>query len=234
MKGLNLGVKSIFLCKLASDYLSFSSRADKIPQKLEYTFTKTASNKQDTSDIVARKSAIDCINKSKLKKFAHDTRKMDATEQIIPRRNLQNWHRSEAFIDEADARKINIYARLQNILFELKKDYGKDPEWMDSYTRQLQDNINRIMSIGKEDFEVFKPQFNYLEQLLQARYRLDLVDIEKFSDLELKNKLLLKDEGLLKRGNILKNNIKQINGTPEIKQSIEGGNKKITITIDIK
>jgi hypothetical protein len=136
-------------------------------------------------------------------KQAFDTRRVNQETDRNPRQNLQYWHRADAFIDKEDEGKLTIFANLMSILNDIKTDFGTQPEWFESYSRILYDNVHRILRIKQADLDIFKPQLSYLEQLVFARYRLSMEDLSKFSKEDIRAKLLSKDEALLKRGNYL-------------------------------
>jgi hypothetical protein len=154
----------------------------------------------------ARKAALVKIASNQtIKKFAIDTRHIDQEEQRNPRKALQYWHRSDQFIDEEMQSKLNIFAKLNTVLDDIKAIYGKEAEYHDSYARVLSDHIGRTLRIKQGDQDIFAPQVSYLEQLLFARYRLSMEEISKMSSLDLKKAILAKDEDLLKRGTYLEN-----------------------------
>jgi len=150
----------------------------------------------------ARMAALKEIANPMVKK-GFDTRRINQETERNPRTNLQYWHRSDDFIEESDAKKMRTFSRLYNVLTDLKNEYGKEPEWFESYARVLYDTVHRILRIKQADMEVFKPQISYLEQLIYARYRLGMNDIRTMSKRGLANKILSKDEDLMKRGDYL-------------------------------
>lgn len=137
-------------------------------------------------------------------KIAFDTRRVDQENDRNPRANLQYWHRTDPFITESDEKKLSTFARLMTCLNDIKDEFGTQPEWFESYARQLYDNVNRILRIKQGDLDIFGPQINYLEQLMTARYRMSMEELSNIELGTLKAKLLGKDEALIKRGNYMK------------------------------
>lgn len=145
------------------------------------------------------------------KKVAFDSRRIDQEIEYNPRRGLQNYNRSEAFITEATSQKLANFTRLQCILEDLSQEYGGDPDWLDSNTRILLSTLNKGLRIGINDGDYATSQpsvgsLDYIEELLYVRYRLGLDEISKLGSLELKKIILSKDEKLIRRDPI-KNNI---------------------------
>lgn len=169
------------------------------------TYTIQYNDYDNESENKARTVALEKIASmpSGLVKLAFDTRRIDQEEMRNPRTACQYWHRTSGFIESTDERKLNSYARLMKCLHEIKEQYGNQPEWFESYARILYDNVYRILRIEQGDLEVFKPQLAYLEQLIDARYRLTPNDLITLGDSDLKNRILNKDEKLLKRGQFL-------------------------------
>jgi hypothetical protein len=133
-------------------------------------------------------------------KVAFDTRRFNSETTRNPRSNLQNWVRSQPFIDSEMQNKLETLGRLWNPLQELKTTYGTNPSWHESYARVLHDTVENTLRIKEADGEVFHPQVAYLEQLMFARYRLSMDEIGNMSADKLKTAILQKDENLLKRG----------------------------------
>ena len=150
-----------------------------------------------------RKSGIDSsVNSSSgIVKFAFDTRRIDQETQINPRRGLQNYHRSEAFITEAMSQKLKNFSKLRNALNELKDVYGKQPEWQDSNARVLLSTLDKgLRTIEKDgDYSEAQPSvgsLDYIEELMHVRYRLSFDDMTRLSISDLKKAILLKDPEL--------------------------------------
>lgn len=212
-KTLPLGGCVELINKMVNDMISYTYSDTKIPDKMIYKVASKEEHCKVTGS--ARKAAFEQIGSTGLKKvafvkndpamicqdkYAFDTRKINQKSIRNPRSNLQYWNRSQQFIDDEDANKLNAFAKLLEPLEEIKKQFGSEPEYFESYARTLDDLVSRVCQVDKEDVEVFKPQLAYLEQLLFARYRLSLEDITKMSGAKLKKRLLQKDEHLLKRG----------------------------------
>src|SRR5271167_2392421 len=75
-------------------------------------------------------------------KMAFDTRRIDQETEYNPRRGLQNYNRSEAFMSEGLGQRIKNFSKLRNVLNGLKQGYGKEHEWQDSNARVLLTAIN--------------------------------------------------------------------------------------------
>lgn len=190
--------------KMAQDYLYYSVSETKLPNKLTY---KVAFREESLEvERNARKAAlIEMANKpNPLVKFAFDTRRFDQETTRNPRANLQNWVRSEQFVDDETQTKITIFSKLLKPLEHLKKSFGDQPEWHNSYTRILYESIYRILRVKEADRDIFRPQLAYLEQLMFSRYRLSMEELSRISNTDFQNIVLRKDENLLKRGIYLK------------------------------
>jgi len=137
---------------------------------------------------------------SSLKKVAFDTRRINQETTRNPRSNLQYWHRSQPFIGEDDQEKINVFAKLASTLKDLEDEFGTRPDWHNSYTRVLNDAVQRILRIKQADQDIDLSQLSYLEQLLNTRYRLTMEDLTTISHDNLRKRILSKDDSLLKRG----------------------------------
>jgi hypothetical protein len=158
--------------------------------------------------IASRKTAIDRID-GRLVKLAFDTRRINQETDYNPRRGLQNYNRSEQFIDEARAAKISNFTKLKNIVDKLKAKYGREAEWQDSYCRVLLNTLNTALRINQNDNDFGETQasigsFDYVEELLFARYRLDTTAINKYGEEQLQNIILGKDEALIRKIDIPK------------------------------
>ena len=192
------------ISQVVDDFVEFSKSSSEPPLKKTY---KVASSKEPSViGRSARLAALKKINDITLiekvafsrydspasicqDKIAFDTRRVDQENTRNPRKNLQYWNRSQQFVDDQDTDKLNTFAKLLYPLEEIKKQFGNEPEYFESYARILGDLVARIVQVDKEDVEVFKPQLAYLEQLLFARYRLSLNDINKMSKDNLKDKI---------------------------------------------
>ena len=130
-------------------------------------------------------------------KQAFDTRRINSEEQINPRRNLQNYQRSEPFISEEIALKIKSLFKVKNAVDQIKGQFIGDPDWLDSNSRILCNAIDNTLRIDQKDYDFFKPQFDYLDELLYLRYRLASGDIDRLREDEIKDTILKRDEKLL-------------------------------------
>lgn len=151
----------------------------------------------------ARISALASIKPNNFVKKAFDTRNIDQEKTRNPRENLQYWHRTDPFLDPEVEEKVKIFARLIEPLEDIKSQFGDQQDYFSSYSRVLYENVNRILRVKEADMDIFKPQINYLEQLLFNRYRLTEEDIKCFSKESLKERILLKDEDMVKRAKIV-------------------------------
>jgi hypothetical protein len=171
--------------------------------------------------IILRKKSLN----KKINKFAFDTRRINQEIEYNPRRGLQNYHRSEQFISQATSEKLTVLAKLKRILDSLKDKYGKEPEWQDSYSRILLNTINNGLRTEQKDGDYTDSQravgsLDYIEELLDMRYRLNLDGISKMADEKIKGILLSKDEDLTYKDlNRELENV--INKEPEVKKEIE-------------
>lgn len=203
------------ISKLAHDYKELAGSNQMIPDAFVY---KIASRDEASCiDRSARMAAFKSFTQP-LQKFAFDTRRFDQETVRNPRSNLQNWVRSEQFIDEELQGKIDIFAKMLKPLEELKQSFGSQPEWHDSYSRTLYDHVHRILRVKEADLDIFRPQIAYLEQLMFARYRLSMDELGKIKEADFKEAVLKKDESLLKRGAYL-----HMTENPEMKQAGVGG-----------
>lgn len=137
-------------------------------------------------------------------KVAFDTRKMDQETEYNPRRGLQNYIRSEAFITEGIAQKVKNFAKLRKVLLELKSVYGKEHEWQDSNARVLLSTVDTgLRTIAQdENFSTNQPgvgSFDYIEELLNVRYRLNNDNLTSMGETDLKKVILSKDEELTRK-----------------------------------
>jgi hypothetical protein len=150
-----------------------------------------------------RKQALAAITPTGLVKVAFDTRRVNQETDYIPRRGLQNYHRSEKFISDEIAIKIEAFKKLNSVLEPLKIKYGREPEWQDSYTRILESAITKGLRTDQNDgdFSDVQPSMGslaYLEELLYVRYRLTPDSLMSMSSEELSNVILRKDDLLSK------------------------------------
>lgn len=204
-KKLPLSGNAILLEKIAIDYNKLiDAEAVEVPKIRVY---KIACEKE--SPVVersARKMALNCMRESVgFIKNAVDSRRINQAVDRNPRPAIQYFQRSDQFIDNKDQVNINVLGKLLVPLMEIRASYGDQPEYLDSYCRILHENLERVLRIKQADQEYHRPQVQYLMQLVFARYRLSMAEIEKATVGELKAKLLDKDENLIKRGLFLQN-----------------------------
>lgn len=155
--------------------------------------------------IQLRKTGFEAaLNDQGFTKVAFDTRRIDQETEFIPRRGLQNYNRSEAFITEAMSQKIQNFAKLRKVLGGLKEVYGKEPEWQDSNARVLLTTLDNGLRTATKDGDFTETQpgmgsFDYIEELLHVRYRLGFDDLTKLGETDLKRVILAKDEELTRK-----------------------------------
>ena len=162
-----------------------SSLEEKISKRSEITFNRAHLIKN-------------AFYNKKIVKQAFDTRRINPEIQFNPRRNLQNYIRSEAFIDNDLSHSINSLFKLKNVVDLIKNNFQNDPNWLDSNCRILSSTIDRVLRTEQKDFDFAKPQFDYLNELLYLRYRINSSDLDSLSEDELKKIILSKDEKLSK------------------------------------
>lgn len=199
---LPLDAKIQIISQLADDFAKMIESGMSVPE--EKTYKILSSEDGGTVGQTARLAAFAAMELQPLTKLAFDTRRVDQENDRNPRKNLQYWHRTDQFIDATDEKTLKIFARLAKVLKQMKKKLGTQPEWFESYARQLYDNVYRILRVKEADLDIFRPQVNYLEQLIFARYRLTMENIEKFSESKLEERILAKDEELVGRSSYLK------------------------------
>jgi len=152
-----------------------------------------------------RQSAFSSLASSQgFTKIAFDTRHIDQETEYNPRRGLQNYNRSEAFITESMGQKIKNFAKLRKVLNGLKEVYGKEHEWQDSNARVLLATIdNGLRTIAQdENFATNQPgtgSFDYIEELLNVRYRLNIDNLTSMGEADLKKVIMAKDEELIRK-----------------------------------
>lgn len=194
---LPLDAKIELVSKLTDDFVNYSKGLKEVPN--EFTYSVLSSSEGGTVNHVARLAALAAMIPEAITKVAFDTRRIDQEGSRNPRKNLQYWHRTDQFIDEDDEKNLKTFAKLAKVLVKLKEKLGTSPEWFESYTRQLYDNVHRILRVKESDLDIFRPQMSYLEQLIFARYRLSMEDLQKFSEDKLTESILKKDEDLIGR-----------------------------------
>jgi hypothetical protein len=135
-------------------------------------------------------------------KLAFDTRRIDQEVEYNPRRGLQNYHRSEPFLSESVAIKLANLIKIKKVLETLKEKYGREPEWQDSYCRVLLNTLNNGLRTNQKDGDYTECQpgvgsLDYIEELLDTRYRLNLEGVSKMADEKITGILLSRDEDLV-------------------------------------
>jgi hypothetical protein len=174
-----------------------------VPEKQTLTYqVKTAS----PSLSLARQKCYQSLQPNFIKQ-AFDTRRIDQDHDRNPRSNLQYWHRSQEFIEEEDQIKLDLFAKLLPALDRIKNKFGAQPEYLQSYAKVLHETVLRTLRVKEGDLDIYRPQINYLEQLLDTRYRLSMQSLAHMPEVELYNLLIKKDESLLKRGSFLPNSV---------------------------
>ena len=194
---LPLDAKIEIISKLASDFADYAKHGTLVPDSKTYKIVSSSDG--GIVNHFARLAAIEEMGIKPLTKLAFDTRRVDQEGERNPRKNLQYWHRSDQFIDEGDEKNLKTFARLAKILGKIKDKLGTSPEWFESYARQLYDQVYRIIRVKESDLDIFRPQMSYLEQLIFARYRLTMENLQKFGDEKITEKILAKDEDLIGR-----------------------------------
>jgi hypothetical protein len=199
---LPLDAKISLVEKMVDDYHFYAENGLNCPRTQMF---KIASVEEDEMvECSARLAALQAMQPRQLTKQAFDTRRIDQEHERNPRKNLQYYHRAEEFITTDDNERLNRFAKLHGITKEIRKDFGSEPEWFESYARQLDNHLTRILRIEQADLDIFQPQLNYLEQLVYARYRLTIEDLKKLGKEDIRAKILSKDEPLMKRGEYIK------------------------------
>ena len=188
-------------------------------------------NSRKESRLLRQAALNSLLSNDGFTKVAFDTRRINQETEYNPRRNLQNYNRSESFINDNIAQKIKNFAKLRDVLNELKTIYGREHEWQDSNARVLLNTLDSgLRTLAQDgDFAVNQPgtgSFDYIEELLSMRYRLSFDDLSKMGTSELKKIILSKDEDMIR---------KDVNQALEItKQDIakEGYDQLITKLLD--
>lgn len=198
-----------------------------------------------------RKAAINSMFNNVIVKIAFDTRRINQEADYNPRRGLQNYNRSQQFITEAHTIRITNFTKLKNILDEVKLKYDREPEWQDSYSRVLSNTLNIALRVKQNDGDFSDTQtaigsFDYVDDLLFTRYRLDINTIAKYGEEQLRDIILSRDENLIRKTDSPKYEItkrdvasqpydvlldKLFNG---VRASSENKNVERTVTITIR
>ncbi len=152
--------------------------------------------------ILLRKAGLEsCTSGNGFTKLAFDTRRIDQETEYNPRRGLQNYQRSEAFISQAIEQKLINFAKLRTVLEGLRQEFGREHEWQDSNARVLLATLDNGLrtNIKDGDYAVSQPaqgSLDYIEELLHVRYRLTFDDLTKLAEGDLRRVILSKDEEL--------------------------------------
>ena len=167
--------------------LGIQSRQDDLQSTFGQLDGKAASNEKLV------KLAFD----EKLVKLAFDTRRIDQETTYVPRRNLQYYHRSAPFVDDETSNKIAYIMKVKTAVDLIKDKYHREPEWGDSYARVLSSAVDRALRTEQKDADFFKAQFNYLDELLYVRYRINHDDLMTMAEKDIERVILSRDENLL-------------------------------------
>jgi hypothetical protein len=199
-KKLPFSGNAMLLEKIVTDFNKLIDvKAEEIPKVRVYKIA--CEEESPVIERSARKCALQSMQSSVgFVKNAIDSRRINQAIERNPRPTIQYFSRSDQFIDNKDQTDINTFSKLLVPLIEIKASFGDQPEYLDSYCRILHDNLERVLRVKQGDSEIFRPQIEYLKQLIFARYRLSVEEINRLSSAELKMKLLDKDENLIKRG----------------------------------
>jgi hypothetical protein len=152
-----------------------------------------------------RKIGLEAYSSDKgFTKVAFDTRRIDQETEYNPRRGLQNYNRSEAFLSEAMGKKLINFAKLKTVLDGLKKEFGKEREWQDSNARVLLSTLEKGLRTDQQDGDYSESQpaqgsLDYIEELLHVRYRLGFDSLAQLNETDLKRVILSKDEELTRK-----------------------------------
>lgn len=195
---LSLSGNAELISKMAADYAKIASAGQ---TQLSANRIYIVKDDAESGAIVrsARKKALQTLAQP-IVKNALDSRRIDQEETRSPRRGLQYYHRSDEFVSEDLQRKLNTFSRLMTVLDNIKDNYGKENAWHDSYARELYNHTERALRLKVADGDYHEPQLAFLEQLIYARYRLSMEEIDRMDKVLLKKAILKKDEDLEKRG----------------------------------
>ncbi len=165
---------------------------------LHASFEDRSSKITGTSNL---RTALETLSHGKHEEFmiktAFDTRRINSETMVNPRRNLQNYQRSEPFISNEMSDKIKRFFKVKTAVDLIKEQFIGDPDWLDSNSRILCNAVDNTLRVEQKDYDFFKPQFDYLDELLYLRYRLGSEDISRLNEGEIKDVLLRKDEKLM-------------------------------------
>lgn len=191
---LDLSSISNLLNKFSKDYTHSN-----LIGKSCIAYTVIGTDEDQSIESTARLAFLKSLNNPIIKQ-AFDTRKINQETERNPRGNLQFYHRTDPFISEEDQNKINLFSKLTQPLNEIKQSFGSTPEYLNSYARVLLEAVDNVLRVKDGQLDIFRPQMEYLSQILFLRYRLSNEDLEQKTPGELKKIILAKDETLLKRG----------------------------------
>lgn len=181
-------------------------KLDDISELYQLISDGTSSIPSRKQAILLRKAGLDSYTSDQgFTKLAFDTRRIDQETEYNPRRGLQNYNRSEAFLSEAVGHKLLSLAKLRTVLENLREEFGREPEWQDSNARVLLATLNNGLRIGLNDGDYATAQpaqgsLDYIEELLHVRYRLALADLNRMAESEIKKAILSKDEEITRKG----------------------------------
>jgi hypothetical protein len=164
--------------------------------KLHESFEERSQSVSATSKLRAALESL-AVDNGGMAKVAFDTRRINSETTVNPRRNLQNYQRTEPFISPEISQKIKNLFKVKTAADLIKGQFMGDPDWLDSNSRILCNAVDNTLRVEQKDYDFFKPQFDYLDELLYLRYRLATADIERLPEEEIKNILLSKDEKLM-------------------------------------
>jgi hypothetical protein len=183
---------------LVDDFTSTARNGSEMASKKVYKVQ--ASLEPGMVKRAARAAAMRAMMPSEgLTKVAFDTRRIDQETERVPRANLQYWNRSQQFLDEEAKNRIKAMSKLIKPLDMIRDKYGHHPEYFHSYARSLHDSVKRAIKVDAQELDIFRPQIDYLEQLLFARYRLSLEDIQNKPAQHIYDQLIKRDEDLIRR-----------------------------------
>lgn len=144
-----------------------------------------------------RMAYADLTRDSGFTKIAFDTRRVDQAVAFVPRRNLQNYHRSEKFVGEEVTAQINSFMKVKKAMDTIKARYAGHPAWLDSYCRVLSATVDSTLRVDQKDGDFSKSQMDYLNELLYVRYRINPEELATASEEKILNTILAKDESLM-------------------------------------
>lgn len=180
-------------------------KLDDISEMYQLISDGTTSLPSRKQAILLRKAGLESYTSGEgFTKVAFDTRRIDQETEYNPRRGLQNYNRSEAFLSEAMGQKLISLAKLRGVLEDMREEFGREHEWQDSNARVLLATLNNGLRVGFNDgdFTAAQPaqgSLDYIEELLHVRYRLGFDDLVRLGEKDLKRVILSKDEELTRK-----------------------------------